>query len=109
MVLVHPDLRRLGIGTRLLQHAIEHLQRQGSPSIKLDATSTGRKVYVPIGFVDECVVSRFEGIAPNRVEREQIEEYGFTVQREFTRMFLGENSRPGSPDRVFGTGGAEKG
>jgi ribosomal protein S18 acetylase RimI-like enzyme len=34
---------------------------------------------------------------------------GFTVQRGFTRMYLGENRDPGRPEQVFGTSGAEKG
>jgi GNAT superfamily N-acetyltransferase len=215
MVLVHPDFRRGGIGTLLLRHAIDYLRRMGTPSIKLDATPMGRKVYVPLGFVDEYEVARYEGVAPpttglaagnvspltsaqlagvaafdtpvfgadrtrvlaalsrrnpeycfvatdagrvsgyliareghqaiqlgpwvaqdsavaerlllalfarvggrrilvdvpgpNRVGREQIEQYGFAVQRGFTRMFLGSNPRPGFPEKFFGTGGAEKG
>lgn len=214
MVLVHPERRRLGIGTRLLRHAIEYLRQNGTACIKLDATPMGKKVYVPLGFLDEYEISRFEGTAPeiakasdevsmfdaealpqlaafdarafgadrtrvlasmgrrdpglcflardregisgyliareghralqlgpwiardpyvaeqlllaffhrvpgrrvlvdvpgpNRAGREQIERWGFTVQRGFTRMFLGENLFPGDPARVFGTGGAEKG
>lgn len=66
MVLVHPDRRRLGIGSRLLRHAIEHLQRQGVRSIKLDATPMGRAVYLPLGFVDEYGLARYEGVAPDR-------------------------------------------
>lgn len=215
MVLVHPELRRLGVGTQLLRHAIGYLQRRETRCIKLDATPMGKQVYVPLGFLDEYEVSRFDGVAPmtgtlpseavfpfttdelanvadfdapafgadrtrvlaslmrrkpglclvardhagisgyliareghqaiqlgpwtardpavaerlllaffsraagqrvlvdvpgpNRAGREQIEKYGFTVQRGFTRMFLGENLLPGNPGMVFGTGGAEKG
>jgi ribosomal protein S18 acetylase RimI-like enzyme len=61
MVLVHPDYRRLGIGTRLLNRAISRLQQCGVKSIKLDATPMGRKVYVPLGFIDEYELSRYEG------------------------------------------------
>ena len=64
MVLVHPDFRRLGIGTQLLNRAIARLKECGVRGIKLDATPMGRKVYVPIGFVDEYELSRYEGIAP---------------------------------------------
>jgi ribosomal protein S18 acetylase RimI-like enzyme len=66
MVLVHPDYRRLGLGTQLLKRAISRLQHCGVRSIKLDATPMGRKVYVPLGFVDEYELSRFEGIPPAR-------------------------------------------
>lgn len=64
MVLVRPECRRFGIGTRLLRHTIEYLQRRGTGCVKLDATPMGRKVYVPLGFVDEYDLSRYEGTAP---------------------------------------------
>ncbi|MGH7959720.1 MAG: GNAT family N-acetyltransferase, partial [Opitutaceae bacterium] len=53
MVLVHPDYRRFGLGTRLLKRAITRLQQCEVRCIKLDATPMGKKVYVPLGFVDE--------------------------------------------------------
>jgi ribosomal protein S18 acetylase RimI-like enzyme len=46
---------------------------------------------------------------PNEAARLLVEGRGFTEQRRLTRMFLGENSRPGDPTRVFGTSGGEKG
>lgn len=217
MVLVHPEARRLGIGTRLLRQAIEYLQRRGVKCVKLDATPMGRQVYVPLGFKDEYELSRYEGMAPDDVaptsalvqfmtERDLpelvaldaaafgaerravlrsmaarnpefcfvrrgadrfdvsgyliarqgqnavqigpwlahdaagadelfraflrrvpgrrvfvdvphpnpaalalVKRHGFTVQRGFTRMFLGENAHPGRPEHVFGTSSAEKG
>ncbi len=63
MVLVHPDCRRFGIGTTLLRRVIGYLQQHGTGGVKLDATPMGRKVYVPIGFVDEYEVTRYEGVA----------------------------------------------
>lgn len=216
MVLVHPDARRGGLGTRLLRHAIAHLQACGVSCVKLDATPMGKKVYVPMGFRDEYELSRYEGIAPagdeataatvqfftegdlaevtafdtiafgsergsvlrsmsrrnlaycfvardtaqrvsgyliardgqnavqigpwiareaavaddllraffrrvsgrrvfvdvphpNAAARSLVSGSGFTVQRGFTRMFLGENRHPGNPLQVFGTSSAEKG
>ncbi len=46
---------------------------------------------------------------PNAAGLAVIRGYGFTVQRGYTRMFLGENAHPGLPERVFGTSSAEKG
>lgn len=56
MVLVHPDHRRKGIGTRLLETAIDGLQ--GCETIKLDATPAGKKLYDSLGFVDEYGLTR---------------------------------------------------
>lgn len=69
MVLVRPEFRRFGIGTKLLRHAIEYLQARGTAGIKLDATPMGKKVYVPLGFVDEYEVSRYEGTALAQVAK----------------------------------------
>ncbi len=47
---------------------------------------------------------------PNTAGCALVEACGFTVQRTFTRMYLGaENLHPGELARIFGTGGAEKG
>lgn len=219
MVLVHPSKRRMGVGTVLLERSIQYLQDNDIPCIKLDATPMGKKVYVPLGFVDEYEVRRYEGrakllsepsnsgrsytpekITSNQLKRlavwdgerfgakrskvlegfwkrapelcfsvvkegqikgyimahkgydayqigpflaedadaadslfhqvmQQLEghpvfldvpvpnqqaialmdHYGFSIQRSFCRMFLGENLYPGEPDQVFATSGAEKG
>jgi len=37
------------------------------------------------------------------------DELGFTFQRPFTRMYLGENPWPGRPELVYATSGPEKG
>jgi GNAT superfamily N-acetyltransferase len=63
MVLVHPECRRLGIGTTLLRAATRYLQECGTECVKLDATPMGRNVYVPMGFMDEYPLSRYEGVA----------------------------------------------
>lgn len=64
MILVHPEHRRLGIGSGLLKRTIQYLRDRGTTSIRLDATETGRKVYLPLGFRDEFDVARLEGSAP---------------------------------------------
>ena len=77
MVLVHPDYRRLGIGTHLLNRAIARLKESGVRGIKLDATPMGRNVYVPIGFVDEYELSRYEvtAPAPNQAALDQVSPF----------------------------------
>jgi ribosomal protein S18 acetylase RimI-like enzyme len=61
MVLVHPNFRRLGLGSELLRRALRHLAEAGTRSVGLDATPLGRKVYLPLGFRDVGEVTRFEG------------------------------------------------
>lgn len=51
MVLVHPDFRRQGIGTTLLEGAIRHLREERCVTcIGLDATPEGRPLYEGLGF-----------------------------------------------------------
>lgn len=45
----------------------------------------------------------------NEKSVETVEKYGFTIQRGFTRMFLGSNAYPGTPSYIYATSGAEKG
>lgn len=56
MVLVDPNRRRMGIGTRLLAGAIDSLAE--CRCVKLDATPAGKKLYDTLGFVDELRLSR---------------------------------------------------
>lgn len=64
MVLVDVNARGKGVGTTLLKHAVEFLQRQEEvKTIRLDATPAGRHIYEKLGFVPEYNLSRYEGIA----------------------------------------------
>ena len=71
MVLVHPSYRRMGIATRLVQHALDYLVGKVG-TVKLDATADGQRLYERLGFHVESLVERWSGIAvPNgRVESE---------------------------------------
>ncbi len=59
MMLVHPDFRRQGIATALMNHAITWLEQQGVVCIKLDATPAGAKVYEQLGFKAEWEFQRY--------------------------------------------------
>ncbi|MGE3439582.1 MAG: GNAT family N-acetyltransferase, partial [Blastocatellales bacterium] len=67
MVLVDPNERRQGIGLQLMREALEFLGDQ--TTIRLDATPTGREVYLQLGFVDEYQLSRMEAVVPFHVTR----------------------------------------
>jgi ribosomal protein S18 acetylase RimI-like enzyme len=60
MVLVDPARRGQGIGTKLLEKAIEYLQGCGIPSMKLDATPQGKPLYEKLGFVSEYEIERWQ-------------------------------------------------
>jgi ribosomal protein S18 acetylase RimI-like enzyme len=66
MLVVDPAYRGRGIGRRLVEHAIEHLERQAARSIRLDATPLGQPVYEKLGFRAEYELARWEGVAPAR-------------------------------------------
>jgi GNAT superfamily N-acetyltransferase len=60
MLLVHPDHRRLGIGSKLLERALQFLEQRGVRCIKLDATPAGQPVYERFGFKAEFGLSRWQ-------------------------------------------------
>ena len=59
MMLVHPNHQRHGIGTRLMQQALEYLRNRGVRSIKLDATPAGQPLYEKLGFIPEYNLTRY--------------------------------------------------
>lgn len=63
MVLVDPKCRQLGIATKLMHVAMDHLSEDAVTTIKLDATPAGRPVYEKLGFSEESLIERWEGIA----------------------------------------------
>ena len=69
MVLVDHEYRHRGIGTRLVQHALQFLDQRCIPTARLDATALGRPIYERLGFVAEYELMRMEGLA-TRVDRE---------------------------------------
>jgi GNAT superfamily N-acetyltransferase len=56
MVLVDPERRRDGIGTRLLHEALGAIGN--ATTARLDATPAGRRVYAPLGFEEEYELQR---------------------------------------------------
>ena len=63
MVLVAPERRKLGIATKLMQAAIGYLSKAGIETIKLDATPAGHPLYEKLGFKEESLIERWQGIA----------------------------------------------
>ena len=59
MILVDPAYRNRGIGTTMLQRAVEYLDDAGVPTLKLDATPAGKPLYEKMGFVTEYEIDRW--------------------------------------------------
>jgi hypothetical protein len=59
MVLVDPEYRGRGVGTKLLERCVAHLDQVGVPCIKLDATPLGKPLYEKMGFVTEYELDRW--------------------------------------------------
>ena len=64
-LLVHPALRRRGIGVGLMSEAIEALERAGVATVWLTASPSGRPLYERLGFRELDQVDRWlgEGLA----------------------------------------------
>ncbi|MBO9617182.1 MAG: GNAT family N-acetyltransferase [Dyadobacter sp.] len=62
MVLVDTSARNQGIGRRLMEHAIAHLDTLGVETQRLDATIFGKGLYEKLGFQEEYEVVRMKGI-----------------------------------------------
>lgn len=66
MMLVHPDFRRRGIATALMNHALGYLRGRNVRCIKLDATADGQAVYERLGFQPEWEINRWLRDGDNR-------------------------------------------
>lgn len=64
MMLVHPDYRRRGIATALMETALNYLRGRGVRCIKLDATPDGQPVYERLGFRPEWEFQRWKLTVP---------------------------------------------
>jgi GNAT superfamily N-acetyltransferase len=68
MVLVDPEYRNCGIGTKLLEKTIEYLDQRKMPTMKLDATPQGKPLYEKLGFVTEYGIERWVLKRPPHVD-----------------------------------------
>jgi GNAT superfamily N-acetyltransferase len=59
MILVDPEYRSQGIGTKLLERTIEYLNDLRVTAIKLDATPQGRPLYEKLQFAPEYEIERW--------------------------------------------------
>ena len=62
MVLVDEAFRHRGIASRLVEHALQYVERRGVRTTRLDATPLGRPVYERLGFLPEYSLVRMQGL-----------------------------------------------
>lgn len=112
MMLVHPEHRRKGIATRLMQRALKYLHSRKVRCAKLDATPAGQPLYEQLGFALEWTLQRWQRSAGLETRRElgteetreleekdwpmvvAIDEAAFGARRaELLRLLLQESRR----------------
>ena len=108
MVLVDPRYRRGGVGTRLLNEALDVLG--GATTARLDATPAGRELYIRLGFHDEYGLQRMARPSstverPSLARRSAEREGGSAVDDSIRRMTDADFEDVAEIDRhVFGAG-----
>jgi GNAT superfamily N-acetyltransferase len=60
MMLVHPQYRRQGLGTRLMRQALDYLAGRAIECVRLDATPAGYPLYEQLGFAAEWTLTRWQ-------------------------------------------------
>jgi GNAT superfamily N-acetyltransferase len=53
-LIVMPEHRKIGLGTRMMHKAMEHLHKNGVSTIRLEADPPGIGIYQRLGFLEEC-------------------------------------------------------
>ena len=114
MMLVHPDFRRRGVATALMQRSVSYLRDRHVGCIKLDATPEGQFVYEQLGFVAEWKFHRWERSADQPAEiirpnhgvsqvgqPEQVDRIAFGADRSVFLKLLQEGSFTISNDKGF--------
>lgn len=93
MVLVDPDFQRQGIGMKLLNEALQILQKE--ETVKLDATPEGRAVYLKLNFVDEYPLTRMNRMVSKDIlhstTARAIQKEDLPLLIEFDSKFFGAN------------------
>lgn len=88
MVLTHPEYRKRGLASSLMQHAIDDV-RKDVKWIKLDASDEGKPIYEKLGFVEETHLQRWRRPAgpADRLSSYMVHDY--IVDPSFDRAYFG--------------------
>jgi len=98
MVLVEASHRGRGIGTALLEHALEFLDQRGVGTVRLDATPLGQPVYERLGFVEQFRLARYEGVIS---QADQIAEVEVALPEHWEALFALDRTVTNTDRRQF--------
>ena len=79
MMLVSDAARGQGVGKALMTAALDHLERVGVATVRLDATPLGRPLYEKLGFELEFEGARFAGVPRVVVDKSEDEVSPLTL------------------------------
>jgi GNAT superfamily N-acetyltransferase len=99
MVLVDPENRSRGIGTKLLERAIEYLDDQKMSTMKLDATPQGKPLYEKLGFVSEYGIERWVLKRPPQADMEIVDSKRVLLSPAQLGSILGKDREVFGADR----------
>jgi GNAT superfamily N-acetyltransferase len=77
MVLTHPNYRNQGIARELVSQC---LQLALPRTVRLDATNEGKRLYMEMGFFEECKIERWDCTAAPQVEAPKLEPVEASAQ-----------------------------
>ena len=94
-VVVHPDCRRRGIGSALVEAVIARLEEAGCRALLLIATDLGRPVYEKLGFRVDSLYARLNGPTldafPMHPDLRALAESDLPAIRSLDRLASGED------------------
>jgi len=93
-LVVLPECRRQGLGTKLMTRAFEHLKESGIRTIRLEADAPGVPIYRKLGFTDVCQSLRFVLARPVPDKQAPLEPLTIdhlTALADFDRPRFGDN------------------
>jgi ribosomal protein S18 acetylase RimI-like enzyme len=93
-LIVDPEMRRQGLGTRFMKYALGHLAARGCATVRLEADPLGEGIYRRLGFVNEFESPRFRreagGDRPD-VDPVPLLEADIPELRSFDAPYFGED------------------
>jgi len=82
LLIVNPKRRGQGIGSVLMQTAINHLQEAGAETVRLDAAEKAVPLYKRLGFVEEFYSLRFRGQLQQKKSLHGKREFAFLMRQD---------------------------